>query len=110
MWDVAGLSLATTISLYITLFIKLYLIRNMITIDRELTGMLVYILCSCSVACVISALWINKCISLGIIRLIIGTIIFTFVYVFLTIVVNRQLRTLVVSIVSGFSNKRRKEE
>lgn len=78
-YDVAGLSLATTISIYIALIVKFYMIKEIVTIDRLFVQDLLYILVGCAMGAIVSCVSIRN-IEIAIVSMIAKCSIFVVVY------------------------------
>ena len=108
IWGVAGLSLATTISLFVALFIKHFYIRDIHIFDWELIKHIITVIVYCGIS-VGAVIIFNIMVSLvPLLRLSLGIIIFFVFYISLTLGLNKEMRAMFVSLIKDLKNKKKK--
>lgn len=91
--QVAGLSLATTISLYLSLGIKIYVIREMMSLDFDFLRNLLGVVCSAAISSLLSAYLYHSFVNNIYLDLIISFILFITVYTVLLMLITSFYKT-----------------
>lgn len=105
--NVAGLSLATSFSLYLTLFIKMKYIQKYIYIQKNIYINIVSLVISAFVSA-ISCYYINGFISSVLYRTIIGTIVFPSIFLIIELSINKYYRILILKFITRDNFKKGK--
>ncbi len=108
IWEVAGLALATTVSLMVTLIIKFIYIKDVFRFDLDLARHLVMIVLYCSVSCVLPLWLANRFVLPALPKLLSGGLAFASVYLILVLAADKGMRKILLSSLSVFSKKGRK--
>lgn len=110
IWGIAGLSLATTLSLLVSLIMKFYFIKDIFVLDTELIKRFLSIILYCGVSLAVPIILQIKCDLPVLLNFIIGVGSFGIVYIILVLVLNKDLRELSVTLIKSiFSRRGRKK-
>lgn len=105
---VAGLSLATTISLLIVIGLKLFFIRDVLKLDFDLLKLIGQIITYCIIGtCAILGVDVFTSIN-SYVRLFLGVLVFVIIYALLVLGINKRMREMLMSSIRNLSHGGRK--